>query len=125
MDSTDARRQRLSIQHEKETVPVKAAFAMTASKSQGQTLTKMGIFLPTDFFSHNLIYVTQSHVGSKDNMKKLAPTGNMTGMNRCMYRVLCVVKYCMIKSLKYIPEKKFLKIEFIQFFFLNAHYLCS
>ena len=52
---------------------VKATFAMTANKSQGQTLTKMGIFLQLNFFSHGQMYVAQSHVGNKDNIKVLDP----------------------------------------------------
>ena len=71
------------IQHEKEIVSEKAAFAMTANKSQGQTLTKMGIFLPTDFFSHQQMYVAQPIAGSEDKMNILVPRGKMTGMNWC------------------------------------------
>ena len=69
---------------------MKALFAMTSNESQGQTLTKMGIFLPTDFFSHSQMYVAQSCVGSKDNMTNLAPTGNMTGI-----KMLCT-KCCVL-----------------------------
>ena len=48
--------------------PVKAAFAMTPNKRQDQTLTKMGIFLPSNYFTHSQMYVSQSCVGDKDKV---------------------------------------------------------
>ena len=55
--------------------PVKPAFAMTANKSQGQTLKRIGIFLSREMFSHGQNYVAQSRVTSKSDLKILAPFG--------------------------------------------------
>ena len=49
--------------------PVRPAFAITANKAQGHTLSHVGIYLKQDFFSHGQLYVAMSRVGSKDSLK--------------------------------------------------------
>ena len=58
--------------------PIKPAFAMTANKSQGQTLKRIGIYLSREMFSHGQNYVSQSHVTSKSDLKIMAPFGTYT-----------------------------------------------
>ena len=49
--------------------PVRVAFAMTINKSQGQTLSNVGIWLNEPCFSHGQLYVCISRVGSPKNIK--------------------------------------------------------
>ncbi|XP_028096566.1 ATP-dependent DNA helicase PIF1-like [Camellia sinensis] len=51
--------------------PIKLAFAMTISKSQGQTLKNVGLYLPNLVFSHGQLYVTLSCVTSPLGLKVL------------------------------------------------------
>ena len=51
--------------------PIRVAFSMTINKSQGQTLTRLGIYLPQPVFSHGQLYVALSKTTSYHNIKIL------------------------------------------------------
>jgi hypothetical protein len=64
-------------QFKRKQFPIRLSFAMTANKSQGQTIPNVGVYLPAPVFSHGQLYVVMSRATTRTNIKILALPPNV------------------------------------------------
>ncbi|XP_076897094.1 uncharacterized protein LOC143550302 [Bidens hawaiensis] len=59
---------KLSFRLKRRQFPISVCFAMTINKSQGQSLSRVGLYLKDPVFSHGLLYVALSRLKSRDGI---------------------------------------------------------
>ncbi|XP_028793347.1 uncharacterized protein LOC114749047 [Neltuma alba] len=64
--------------------PIILSFAMTINKSQGQSMTNVGLYLPRPVFTHGQLYVALSRVRSMDGIKILILDSEKKPTNKTM-----------------------------------------
>jgi ATP-dependent DNA helicase PIF1 len=62
---------KLPFRFQRSQFPITVSFAMTINKSQGQSLSTVGIFFRRDVFTHGQLYVAISRVRSRSGLKIL------------------------------------------------------
>ncbi|XP_012834082.1 PREDICTED: ATP-dependent DNA helicase PIF1-like [Erythranthe guttata] len=74
----------LPIKFQRRQFPLIVSFAMTINKSQGQTLSHVGLYLSRPVFSHGQLYVAVSRVKSRGGIKIFikSDSGELTNVTR-------------------------------------------
>lgn len=67
---------KLPVRFKRRQFPFRLACAMTINKCQGQTLAKVGVYLPKPVFTHGQLYVALSRVQNKSGLKILIKSEN-------------------------------------------------
>lgn len=60
--------------------PVRLSYALSINKSQGQSFSRVGLWIPTEVFTHGQLYVAISRVRSKEGLMIQSPSNSITNI---------------------------------------------
>ena len=60
-------------------LPLRMAFAMTINRSQGQTLSRVGLYLPAPVFAHGMLYTGTSRTPMGEDTIVMIKIGRLEG----------------------------------------------
>jgi ATP-dependent DNA helicase PIF1 len=66
--------------------PIRLAFSMTINKAQGQTVPRLGLFLPSPVFAHGQLYVGLSRATSMINVKIVTENDHKNKLKNIVYK---------------------------------------
>jgi len=94
------------------------AFAITISKSQGQALFSVGVWMKELGSTHGQLYVASSRVGDPNSITYAVcpkPRLPLTATRNIVYREILEIRYFIIKYL-YMAKNVFLKCYLFTFY---------
>jgi hypothetical protein len=92
--------------------PFRPGYAITGNRGQGQTIERLGIYLPRPFFAHGQLYTSFSRIKNQENVKALiidtTTQGRMTLDPKQFFTHNVVFREILNPNL---PKQKILKLE--------------
>lgn len=78
--------------------PVRLSFVITINKSQGQTLDRIGLFLPQPVFGHGMMYTALSRVRNFESIRVVIRETHRQGKKRNRYFTVNEISHSVLQA---------------------------